>query len=359
MPYQPGAPLPGLRPAELARFREGAALFHRPFTPEQGLGPLFNQDRCSSCHDLPALGGTGVEIAFKATRWVPPATCDLLTAEGGDNFQLRATPALVAAGVEREVRPAAANGQAALTPPSLFGLGLVDAIPVEAIVTREDPDDRDGDGISGRAGRTADGRVGRFGQKADVATLAEFVAIAIRTEMGLTTPDHPVEETVNGRSLPLGADPAPDPEASDSTLELLTDFVRFLALPTPAVPTTAAGRDSVRQGRRVFREIGCAGCHVPALESGRSEVRLYSDLLLHDMGPALADICGVGASPSEWRTARLAGLRFRVALLHDGRAQRLEDAILLHGGEGERARNGFARLGASERAFLLRFLASL
>lgn len=359
-PYQPGSPLPGLSPAELARFREGAALFHQPFTPEQGLGPLFNQDRCSSCHDLPVLGGTGVETARKATRWIPPSTCDLLEAQGGDNFQLRATAALAAAGIERETRPPAATAEVMLSPPALFGLGRMDAISVEAILAGEDPEDRDGDGVSGRAGRTPDGRVGRFGQKADVATLAEFVDIAIRTEMGLTTPDHPAEESVNGQPLPHGTDPAGDPEVDSRTLTLLVDFVRLLAVPPPLRPSTASGRDSVREGERVFGELGCTGCHVPALRGARGEpVRLYSDLLLHDLGPGLADICGAGASPSEWRTARLAGLRFRVALLHDGRAQRLEDAIMMHGGEATTARDAFARLRPSQRAALLAFLASL
>lgn len=345
---------------EVARFRDGAALFQRGFTPEQGLGPLFNQDRCSSCHDLPVAGGMGAENEVKATRFEPPATCDLLESQGGDNIQQQATPLLRATGLEREALPAAANGYARLTSPTLFGLGLVDAIPIEAILAHADPDDADGDGISGRAGRTGDGRPGRFGQKADVATLVEFVAIALRTEMGLTTPDHPAEETVNGRPLPPGADPAPDPEVDEATLRLLADFVRFLAPPAPARPSSVAGRDSVRRGERIFNELGCPGCHVPALRTGRGErVRLYSDLLLHDMGPALADICAPGATPSELRTARLAGLRFRVALLHDGRASSFQEAIMLHGGEAERARDAFARLTPREQAYLLRFLSSL
>jgi CxxC motif-containing protein (DUF1111 family) len=356
-------PLGGLTAPQLERFRAGAAMFDRRFAPEDGLGPLFNQDRCSSCHDLPALGGTGVELVVKATRWVPPATCDILASEGGDNFQTHATPALAALGVKREFVPPSANGLTRLVPPALFGLGLMDAIPEAALEALADPDDRNGDGVSGRLGRTTDGRVGRFGQKADVATLVEFVDAALRTELGLTTMLHPAEETINGRPIPPAADPVPDPEV-DSTLWLLADFVRFLAAPAPAIPSSKAERDSIRRGEGIFRRVGCPACHVRELRTGpsadpafdRQPVPLYSDMLLHDLGPGLADICAPGATPSELRTARLAGVRFRLALLHDGRASTFSEAILAHAGEAAASRDAFGRLGPGEQAYLVKFL---
>lgn len=362
----PGDPLPGLDSGRLQRFMLGRELFHRQFEQEDGLGPLFNQQRCSSCHDLPVLGGTGVERAVKATRFEPPDRCDRLAAHGGDNLQDRVTPLAAALGVRRETMPAAATARASVTPPSLFGLGLVEAIRGDVLLALEDPDDRDGDGISGRAGRTADGRIARFGRKSTDATLLEFIDTALRFEMGLTTPMHPFEELPGGQPLPDGADPVADPEISAEQLSLLVDFVRYLVPPAPAEAHGAA-RDSVARGREVFEAVGCAGCHVPSLMTGpnpipafdRMTVPLYSDLLLHDLGPEMASICGPDASPSEFRTARLMGLRFRNAFLHDDRAGSVFRAIMLHGGEAQRARDAFERLDAASRADLLRFLDTL
>ncbi len=362
-----GSPLVGLEASDLARFQAGKALFQHGFTFPEGLGPLFNEDRCSSCHDLPTIGGTGVETVQKATRYVPPGPCDQLRGAGGDVFQDRASPALQALGVEREPIPPEATGRTRLDPPALFGLGLMEAIPDQAILARVDSGDADGDGISGRAGRTRDGRLGRFGQKADQATLKDFVETALLAEMGLTTAGRPAEEGVAGAALPQGVDPAPEPELGDDQAELLVTFVRFLAPPPPSRSPSFAERDSVRRGRRIFHQLGCAGCHVPEMRTGPSDVPslhrkvipLYSDLLLHDLGPDLADVCGPAASPSEFRTARLLGLRLRLRFLHDGRAQLLQDAILLHGGEARAARDKFQGLSYAAKQYLFEFLNSL
>jgi CxxC motif-containing protein (DUF1111 family) len=363
----PGQPYPDLSPAEHQRFLAGRALFEHAFGPEEGLGPLFNQDRCSSCHDLPAIGGTGVETELKATRFAPPDTCDLLERQGGDVFQERATGALRARGVGYEVPPPQATDKARLIAPALFGLGLVEAIPDETILAREDPTDADGDGISGRAGRDAGGAVGRFGHKADRARLSDFIAGALRGEMGLTTSRYPVEERPGGAPLPAGTDPAPDPEITETQVALLADFVRFLAPPPAPVLASFAERDSVRKGRSVFGELGCPSCHTPTMRTGPSPtpalrnrtVALYSDLLLHDMGPSMRSVCAPGAGPSEIRTARLLGLRYRARFLHDGRAATLEDAILLHGGEAAKARDAFAALPYQAKRYLLEFLNTL
>jgi CxxC motif-containing protein (DUF1111 family) len=362
-----GTPLPGLDSARLAIFEQGRALFDTDFTPEQGLGPLFNQRRCSSCHDLPTLGGEGEEPITKATRYDGPEKCDLLIEFGGDNVQESATPLLRALGVPFEEIPDTANAIAAIRPPSLYGVGLIEAIRETDIRAAEDPDDRDGDGISGKAGLTRDGRMGRFGKKAEFANLPDFVDGAIRFELGITTPSHPFEETINGRPVPPESDPAEDPEIDARRLGMLTDYVRYLAAPARAVMESAVAADTVERGERAFEAIGCTLCHTPAFTTGSSPVealsgrtvRLYSDLLLHDMGDDLATACGLNASPSEWRTAPLMGVRSRISYLHDGRAGSYDQALRLHGGEAARARAGYFQLSEADRTALFRFLATL
>lgn len=365
-PVPPGAPLAEITEAERGRFLLGKALFERLTTAEEGLGPLYNETRCSACHDAPASGGSGPALVLKATRFAA-GVCDLLERVGGDNIQQRATPALMALGITGESVPEEATGRARVTGPPLFGLGLVAAIPDAVLRQREDPGDEDGDGISGRAGRTQDGRLGRFGRKAELATIADFIDTALRFELGLTTPMHPREETVNGVPVPAAADPMPEPEIEQRGIDLLTDFVRFLGPPPREEAINNSVADSIRRGEQLFGEIGCTGCHVPALATGDHEipalrsktVNLYSDLLLHDLGPALGTVCGPNASPSEHRTTPLWGLRFRDVYLHDGRATRLEEAIGMHGGEAESARRAVSELSTTDRALLIRFLRSL
>lgn len=362
---EPGQPLPGLTEEQLGRFLLGRALFERRSTEEEGLGPLYNAERCGECHATPASGGSGAPLVLKATRYAD-GRCDLLRDEGGDNIQQHATPLARAKGILGEVVPGRATGSARVTGPSLHGLGLIEAIPDAGILAREDPADADHDGISGRAPRAPDGRILRFGRKGETATIPQFVGTALGSELGLTTPAHPAEETVNGKPLPPGTDPAPDPEIDARGVGLLADYVRFLAPPAPE-RTAGAVRDSVRRGGRLFGSIGCAGCHVPSLLTGRSDVaaldrrvaRLYSDLLEHDLGPVLAGVCGAAATPAEYRTAPLWGLRYRSLLLHDGRAHTLRRAIELHGGEALASRAGFDRLSPAEQDLVLRFLASL
>lgn len=362
-----GEPIPGLGAEEAARFSAGKALFNRAFTPEEGLGPLFNQTRCSSCHDLPTSGGHGAESVRKATRFDEATGCDLLEEGGGDLLQSAVTALGRAAGIQPERIPEGATHTADIQPPPLYGLGLVEAVPDSAIAAGADPEDRDGDGISGRLGAGKDGSLGRFGMKAVHATLASFIAEAARGELGLTSPDHPVENLPQGRPLPEGADPAPDPEVDAAFLSALTDYVRFLAPPPAAVPEDREGKAAVAQGREIFTEIGCAACHTPFWTTGpnpspalnEKRFRAYSDFLLHDLGPELADICAPGAAPSEWRTAPLVGLSLRSVFLHDGRAQRLVDAIQLHGGEAARSRDRFRSLPDRLREDVVRFLQSL
>ncbi len=233
------------------------------------------------------------------------------------------------------------------TPP-IFGFGLLDAIPDATILAHEH---RSG----GRAHRLEDGRVGRFGCKARVASLLD------------TYPLNRSELQPNGQPLPSGTDLTADPELSDGELQLAHDFVRFLAPPPPKQPDSRHEARAMRRGHGLFHKIGCATCHTPSMRTGpnpiealdRKVVHLYSDLLLHDMGPDLADICLGDARPSEFRTAPLMGLRFLSRFLHDGRATTVDAAVQLHGGQATDARAAFERFSPEDREALLTFLGSL
>jgi len=362
-----GTPLPGVTTYESEQFVLGQALFNRTFTPEEGLGPLFNQVSCSSCHDLPTSGGHGAEPVTKVSDFDERTGCNLLKEDGGDLLQASVVPALRTAGILPERIPVSATAVTELRAPALYGIGLVEVIEDEDILIKADPDDQDGDGISGRPGLGPDGSLGRFGSKAQHATLSEFIENAIRGEMGLTTPAHPVEEMPNGLPLPEGSDPVPDPEIETSDLTLLSAYIGFLAQPPRRTLDSPEDQAASEEGRQIFANIGCATCHTPTLVTGnhqssalnRKRFRIYSDLLLHDMGPELASICAPGASPSEWRTTRLVGLYLRSEFLHDGRARSVRDAILMHGGEAESARYRFQDLTPELQQSVLLFLRTL
>jgi len=365
-PPQPGEALRGLSAAERARFDSGRAVFDSTFTPAVGLGPLFNASRCGECHEDPVAGANGDEVEHHATVFHAEragATCDELADKGGPVFQDSVTPALHAAlGIDREPRPSIVTTVAERTTPDIFGFGLLDAVPDSVILSYADPDDRNHDGISGRPNRFFDGRLGRFGRKALVPTLREFNDGAFQAEIGITNPSVPQEGTVAGDSLPAGTDPAPEPEIGARGLELSDAFVRLLAPPTPLKQSREA-----RRGSDVFARVGCTGCHVPTLRTGdnpiaalrHKEVAAYTDLLLHDMGPKLADVCFGLATPSEFRTEPLMGMRLVTHFLHDGRANSPEQAVEMHDGEGARARDLFEALPAADRAALVAFLKTL
>jgi CxxC motif-containing protein (DUF1111 family) len=361
----PGEPFPSLSDAQRQEFAAGRASFVRTFTPAEGVGPTFNEPRCASCHDLPTIGGAGADAVRKVSRFVD-GRCDLLVEHGGDMLQSQMTEALREHGFEIERVPVRATASTSLMAPALYGAGLVETVPDAVILAGADPEDANGDGISGKPGVTADGRIGRFGWKAGFASIRDFVGNAFLGEMGLTSVAFPHEESISGHSLPPESDPVPDPELDAKIVDEVVQYVRLLAPPAPD-PASAATLDSLVAGRRVFDGIGCADCHTPEVRSGNSDVEalrqrrvsLYSDLLLHDMGPENASICAAGAAPSEWRTMPLMGLRLRVSLWHDGRAQSIEGAIRAHGGEAANARDRFSALAQPDRNFLLRFLASL
>ena len=372
VPASLGMALQGLDATQRRRFEMGRGLFATVFTPETGLGPLFNSVGCANCHEEPVVGGNGgndeeeggedVEIHATAFHGAG-ARCDDLAAVGGQVIQKQITPAYGDfLQMTAEPIPAAATDSGHRSTPDLFGFGLLDAVPDAVILARADPFDRNGDGISGRPNRTADGRLGRFGRKAQAATLREFNGEAFVMEMGITNPGNQTEQIVAGFPFPPGVDPLPEPEITAEQFDAADAFVRFLAPPARA-PLGIVGA----QGALVFRKVGCASCHVPTLVTGASPVRAlrykvvpaFTDLLLHDMGPDLADICLGQADPTEFRTEPLMGLRFAAAFLHDGRATTIRQAIELHDGEARGARNRFLRLTQFERFALLRFLKTL
>lgn len=371
-PVAPGEPVPGLAEAERGRFLLGRALFERVATAGEGLGPLYNAERCSDCHDEPVVGGGSARVpVLKATRFAA-GRCDLLVAHGGDNIQRRVTDLARDHGIAPEDVPEAATAVVRVTAPPLLGLGLLEAVPDSALLARADPQDADGDGISGRLARMpggpAEGRPARFGRKGEAATIEGFVDTALRFELGFTTPGHPAEEARNGVPVPPQADPMPDPEIDQATLDLLADYVRLLAPPAPEVPRDGAQADAIARGAALFRRIGCAACHLPELRTSETAthsamaarlIRPYTDLLLHDMGPELAGVCGHGATPGELRTAPLWGLRHRTRLLHDGRAANPAEAVAAHGGEAGPSRDAFSALPEAARRAVIRFLESL
>src|SRR5712664_3878484 len=314
VPASLGTALPSLDAAQRSRCAAGRIVFTTVFTPQTGLGPLFNSVSCASCHEQPVIGGSGnndpaeggedVEVHATAFHGAG-ARCDDLAAVGGPVIQKKLTPALSdVLHITSEPIPAAATDSGHRTTPDLFGFGLLDAVPDAEILALADPSDRNGDGISGRPNRTADGRLGRFGRKAQFATLREFNAGAFLNEMGITSPTEPHEQTIRGKPLPAGVDPTPEPELSQEAVDAANAFVQLLAPPDPLPRTIVEER-----GRFTFVQIGCASCHVPVLVTGPNRVnalsfkivRAYTDLLLHNMGPDLADICLGRARPAEFR----------------------------------------------------------
>ena len=365
-----GGPLAGLTPREFSEFRLGLDDFLEVETAEEGLGPAFNATSCAVCHNVPAIGGGGLILEVRAGFRDENGEFKTFDPSGETLMHLFSTPTH---GCQPGI-PAQATIVARRAPIPLFGAGLVEAIADETLLALEDPADRDRDGISGRAGMvrdvdTGEMRVGRFGWKAQHATLITFGADAYRNEMGITNDLFPTEVAFGIRPEQIRAcDPLPDPEdrADRQTgrrgIDNFASFMRFLA-PLPS------GESGAREqaGEALFREIGCASCHVPVLQTGanaspvlnRQSVRLFSDLLLHDIGTGDGIPQGA-ATDREIRTPALWGLRFRRPLLHDGSAVTITDAIRRHGGEAERSRQNFDRLSSdAARQSLLAFLNSL
>ena len=348
-----------------ATFIRGEEAFQKAFLVEEGLGPIFNNMSCVGCH--PGNGrGTPDLALIRFSRGH-----DLITDMGGPQFQDKAIP-----DVPYEVLPAGVDKSTRLPPP-VFGLGLIENIPVETILSYADEFDADGDGISGRPhwvippdfvptteiGGGPGEQLGRFGRKAAVTSLVQQTATAFQQDMGITNDFLEQEPSDTGDSVP-------DPEVDSATVIDIVVFMRLLS-PPPRGEIT----EEVRQGEKLFSKIQCAACHVPTMQTGpspipaldRVDAHIYSDLLLHDMGEELADNRPDGsATGREWRTAPLWGTRLVAEFLggtpfflHDGRATTLEGAIRAHGGEAQNAKEAFFNLSETEQKAVIAFLESL
>lgn len=403
-------PLPNLTDAHRAPFFVGNSLFNQNWltapasvAERDGLGPLFNARSCSSCHFKDGRGRPpepgeptrGFLLRISVGRAADGAPLpDLMY---GDQLQ---TDALL--GLAPEVKLAVeyseqsgsfGDGQpyslrtpryqlnepgfgplparlelSARVAPAVFGVGLFEAVTSATLSQLADPDDRDGDGISGKLNQVSGG-VGRFGWKAEQSSVRAQVAAAFVGDMGITSQPFP-HENHSARQVACSEQPSGgQPELSDTALRQVELYMRTLA--APRARTDA----SHTQGEQLFERAGCPSCHVPTLHTGdvsdlselsQRSFAPYTDLLLHDLGEGLSDgRPSYLASGAEWRTAPLWGIGLipkvngHDRLLHDGRARGVAEAILWHGGEALRAQQGFVQMSAAERKALVGFVESL
>jgi CxxC motif-containing protein (DUF1111 family) len=414
-------------------FKVGNGLFRKLWVTapastrvSDGLGPLYNARACQSCHLKDGRGhppsgpedpaaGLLFRLSVPADAADPPlptaAIEDYLATlpEGTYGGQLQTFGVL---GVPAEGRMGIAYAEEAVTladgevvslrrpsyrveapaygpldprtmisarvAPQMIGLGLLEAVPEADVLALADPEDKDGDGISGRPNRVWSETVGRpmlgrFGAKAGQATVRDQAASAFSADLGISTTLHPdaAGDCTPGQALCRAQPGGGEPEADDQVLDLVAFYSRNLAVPARRDP----GDAEVLEGKRVFYEAGCVACHNPKFVTDRLEGRPeqsfqliwpYTDMLLHDMGEGLADGRPEAvATGREWRTAPLWGIGLtgtvtgRESYLHDGRARTLMEAVLWHGGEAQAARDAVAALPKREREALVRFLGSL
>ncbi|MCB1386870.1 MAG: thiol oxidoreductase [Nitratireductor sp.] len=415
-------------------FKLGNALFRKLWVSSpsstrasDGLGPLFNARACQSCHlkdgrghppegnsdatsmflRLSRTASTGEEREalenFLLSNYPDPVyggqLQDLavpgLRAEGHMRIVYEEQPFTLGDGTAVSLRKPAysvsdlaygpLHADTTLSPrvtPQMIGMGLIQAIHPADILAGADPEDADGDGISGRPSyvRDDDGglTLGRFGWKAQNPTVRKQAAGAFAGDIGISTPDVPMDhgDCTEGEAdclaMPTGVQQdLGDTEAPDPVLGLVTFYSENLAVPA----RRKVDDPQVLHGKERFYELGCASCHTPKFVTSRKAenpahrfqlIWPYSDFLLHDMGDGLADGQQVGAADGqEWRTAPLWGIGLtrtvsgHTFFLHDGRARNLTEAILWHGGEARGARDGFAGLAREDREALIAFLESL
>jgi CxxC motif-containing protein (DUF1111 family) len=387
------AALPALASAASLDASIGRQLFERNWVAapsstksNDGLGPLYDATSCASCHtrnanaeidDMYVAPGTIIRLG-NAKGDGDPVYGRQLQTRGVGGQTPEATPDIswTRAGTRRvaSVRlfsqgygELASDTRFALRrSPSLVGIGVLGQISDEEIVKRADPDDADGDGISGRAAMLIIGgksRVGRFGWKATQPDLSAQTAMAFYNDMGMSTDAHREawgECTIAQRACreaPHGAEDGI--EIPTSLVKLIVEHLESLQ---PRVRTNTAQADAAR-GEATFNRAGCALCHAALALPNGTRLKAYTDMLLHDMGPGLNDgIAEGGARPGEWRTAPLWNVATDVkttGLLHDGRARSVAEAISWHDGEAARARMRFDGLTLAEKSALIAFVSGL
>lgn len=358
-------PVAGLTPDQSAIFIAGDVAFNDEiFTPQTGLGPLFVATSCGTCH---AGDGKGHPFTTLTRFGQTDASGNKFLNVGGPQLQHRAIP-----GFQPESLPPGATS-ARLLPPANTGLGFLELIPDAVILALEDPKDLDGDGISGRVNLidlpsyvkpqdwaiTVNGKyIGRFGKKAAVYNLLQQTASAYNQDIGITSTFEP-RDSYSGLVIA--------PEVSEKTINEVVFYLQTLKAPAP--------RAGLVEGKNLMESTGCTKCHVAQFQTTYSSIaplsnRIiypYTDLLLHDMGPGLDDGYTEGSAlTSEWRTPPLWGLGLsknsqggKYFLLHDGRAGSIEEAILMHGGEGQSSKESFEALSSMQKSQLIQFLESL
>ena len=408
----------GLDSSSKRAFAVGNAFFNDPWVTapasaegRDGLGPLFNATSCSSCHFkdgrgvLPKDGeqprslllriGSGERLASGAPEPDPIYGGQLqnhallnVAPEGTISIEWSEQTGFYADGTSYTIRKPIFKienwaygdplSELKISPrlaPPVFGLGLIEAVDASELLLWADPEDLNQDGISGKLNNVvqSDGEfgAGRFGWKAEQATLSSQIADAFLHDIGITSSTHQVHSLTEAQSLLFDLPNGGEPELSRHKLERITFYNQTLAVPI----RRNWEQPDVLKGKQIFHEFKCAQCHRPILKTGDDHhipelrnqiIRPYSDFLLHDMGSDLSDDRpSFDATGSEWRTPPLWGIGLIEVvngdrhLLHDGRARNLSEAILWHGGEGGSSKQAFLRSSEEDRAALISFLESL
>ncbi len=383
-----GKVIPNATAEQRETFDRGLAVIQRRFDLADGLGPAFNITFCGGCHEKPTPGGssglyrnfflggrTTIDGAFLFSESAGDAGGVLrIFSYSDDDTAKPEVPDSTTIFAQRNAIP-------------MFGVGLIAELSDDELLSRADPNDADGDGISGRANFDR-GFVGRFGRKSQTVSIEGFIRGPLFNHLGVTTAplsdeqrsQLPVDSSTADvmkavAKIPLPDDQklgphmqaaapdgpttdndgTPDPEMSSDDLFDLISFSMLLAAPEFEELTA-----QTYNGRLLFHEANCSACHTPRLEGPRGPLGVYSDLLLHDMGEGLADgVVMKDASGSEFRTQPLWGLAAVGPYLHDGRSETLEDAILAHGGEAEASRDSFAAFTDEQQGDVVEFLLSL
>ena len=413
-----GLPAKALPGSDRSAFEVGDSFFTQNWviapastTSRDGLGPTFNATACASCHVFdgraeppsdasPATPGLllrlsvtgealrggpmphpvyGGQLQDRSVPGVPAEGRIAITTEDivgtfadGTRYTLQqptyavADPAFGDPGDGLLIGPRIA--------PQIIGMGLLEAVPASTIRAAADPDDADGDGISGRTNTVWDEvanepALGRFGWKANVPSVRQQTAGAFNGDLGVTSPVFPDEDCTPAQDVCAATPDGGSPEIDDDTFDAVVFYTRVLSVPAARGADDAA----VRRGAKVFADSGCASCHTPTLRTGGSDIDAlsrqtihpFTDLLLHDMGPDLADgRPDFEASGSEWRTPPLWGIGLvskingHTRFLHDGRARTLLEAVLWHGGEAESSADAVRSLPEADRAALISYLES-
>ncbi len=333
-----GDPVPGLTDAEDDLFIRGRRLFRWQLWPPSRGAEGINSTECTECHLDPVVGGANAD----------PKLLVAVVPDPEDPSGFKVFPKIALGSGRRGPRREPPAGSELRRIPALFGLGLLEAVPEEAILSRADPEDKDGDGISGRV-ITVEGGIGRFGSKAAVSSVERFVIQAFKGELGMRV--EPIDQPDFSR---LGT----------SQVRAVSYFIRNLGAPKPDAPSSIT-----KTGFEQFKKIGCASCHIPSLETSDKaplplrgkRVEAFTDLLLHDVGPGPAPL-EKSARPSlrEFRTTPLWGIgKVGGPYWHDASVPTLEEAIRKHEGEASKARDAYLKLSEAERKAVLAFLGSL